>query len=80
MNKICQRYRCLQLIINVGITTVISVTMQMLDDAKGVIRSRNLKDSQCSDIKEEGTKWSTKHKLKIRLGRVANGPAAFTIQ
>lgn len=56
MNKICQRYRCLELIINVGITTVISVTMQMLDDAKGVIRSRNLKDSQCSDIKEEGTK------------------------
>ena len=40
MNTICQRYRCLQLIINVGVTTVISVTIQMLEDAKEVIRSQ----------------------------------------
>jgi len=39
MNTICQRYRCLQLVINVGVTTVISVTIQMLEDAKEVIRS-----------------------------------------
>ena len=56
MNTICQRYRCLQLIMNVGVTTVISVTIQMLENAKEVIRSRKSKDSQCSEFKEKGQK------------------------